>query len=1383
MKTRALAAFFATLLSVPLFASSHVWTGAADGLFSNSANWAGGSPAGDAAAELTFPNGPAVTHLTNDISGLNLRAITFSGGGYEIAGTAMTFSAAAIRDTSARSNVIASDIILAGISTITAAEGFYPDNAALSFTGTISGSGGVTLDGEGRTIFGGTNANSYRDTTLVRAGELRLSKPPNVNAIGGPLILVQGDVSLAAGEQIPNDVSVTIGDDSTIRLGGNDETFGPLKMLGDSSITGGRVILGADVAVGGSGYTDVTIDAMLYLPASRAIRIAEAYHGFTARNVTAVPGATLTIDGGNVEIDGNWSGATILNDSDARILNRNTAVTLNGGSITGEARSLISNGGTVNLFDAAGDIRLDSRSVVMFRDDVPAVVAGGAVEIGGVLSIGAPLRHAGKTSVAVLNNGPEPVRGSFNAAPEGASIDDGLFTISYRGGDGNDVVLTDVSRLEPEMHVELSADEVRAGTAIAVIATITGHAQWDPPAPGGFITFREGTTIFSTEPLNGGQAAVSLAPLPPGRHEITIDYSGDSVWLPATQQVEVVVTHPLPEITSLSPSGGKAETILTFAVFGKNFVQGAQVISSPFLVSTEYISSTELRATIDLTRWHDAGTFEISVANPGPGSLYSNHLTLEIFPADPRPPTGMTLGATYAEVKVTPSATTAWLAVLWDYSRVPAAVSARYTTLIDTDGDGVVRWDIGVPIQTGEIIAVDMSSGQFTADGPRGGAEHLPFPDDIFDLGPNGKVSRLRLHQGRSEVLWVRPGAGAWFIEGEDGGSADSDRIEDMIFTTLTSSMRPVGGSPAPPDSFNPGDLLFVIDGLQFRWFGGAIGTHLQPSTAAPTLTIGTNFMVTEGDALRFSIERRGRADGVTTVHYATKDIQSVAGLDYPAASGLVTFNPGEFVKTITVPTIDDHVYAGRRELSFVISDASGATIKQDSVRAFILDNDSRPFVGAPDVSVPEGGAGMHHVQVPFTLTGVTRLPVSVSWQAGPESSGTLFFAPGETSKTADVLFEGNDTPERDRVIAISLSTSFDADVPDRFPRLTIIDDDLPRVSIDDVTVKEGDSGTTTATFNVTLDIRAPRPVTISWATADGTATAGADYLAASGTLTFAPDEQEKTIDVAVIGDAAKEGNELFVVNLSGAALSRSAGVVTILEDDPPVPPSLSIADVRVREADQAIFIVELSAPSASTVLVDYQTVAATASAEDFYSAAGTITFDPGETQRAIDVYLIGDLVAEPDETFRVVLANPRNATIERGEAIGTIVDDDLTSAPSLSVGDVTVQEGTTVATFIVTLSAAATQAVTVSYSTVDAGATSPADYIGTRGDLRFEPGETTKTISVIVNGDGISEGTEEFAVVLSNALGATLGSAAGRGVIVDDDPVPTSPRGRPSRH
>jgi hypothetical protein len=230
----------------------------------------------------------------------------------------------------------------------------------------------------------------------------------------------------------------------------------------------------------------------------------------------------------------------------------------------------------------------------------------------------------------------------------------------------------------------------------------------------------------------------------------------------------------------------------------------------------------------------------------------------------------------------------------------------------------------------------------------------------------------------------------------------------------------------------------------------------------------------------------------------------------------------------------------------------------------------------------------------------------------------------------------------------------------------TILDNDpLPSLAVNDVIITEGDSGSKTASFSVTLSGPSGKTVQVSYATANGTATAGADYTAVSGTLTFTPGQTSKTVSVTILGDLLDEENETFNVNLSNpqnATLSKSLGIGTIQDNDPL--PALTINNVTITETDGApqtmLFTVNLSAASGKIVTINYATVDQTAVAgRDYTAKSGTLTFAPGQTSKTISITILNDLLAESTETFAVKLSGPVNATLGVTQGLGTILDND----------------------------------------------------------------------------------------------------------------------------
>jgi hypothetical protein len=367
-------------------------------------------------------------------------------------------------------------------------------------------------------------------------------------------------------------------------------------------------------------------------------------------------------------------------------------------------------------------------------------------------------------------------------------------------------------------------------------------------------------------------------------------------------------------------------------------------------------------------------------------------------------------------------------------------------------------------------------------------------------------------------------------------------------------------------------------------------------------------------------------------------------------------------------------------------------------------------------------------------------------------------------------------TDEADETFSVNLSNAVNAVISRGKGTGTIRNDDPnPAMTIADASLTEGVSKN--AIVKVSLLKASANTVTVQYATADGSATAGSDYTAVSGTLTFKPGQTAKSISVPILDDTVAEPDENFLVNLSGssnAVLVRTQATVTIHNDDT----TLSINNVQVTEggiggATSADFTVSLSAAVSFPVTVNYATANGTAAAsEDYAVNNGTLTFAPNQTSQTVSVQVFGDTQYEPSETFFVNLSGAGNAIISQAKGTGTILNNN--PPPTVSISNVSQAEGssgTTPFTFMVRLSASADVTVTVPYSTADGSATAPTDYTAAGGTLTFSPGQTSKTISVLVNGDTDSGSDQNFFVNLGAPTNATLGNSQGTGTILNDNP------------
>jgi len=296
------------------------------------------------------------------------------------------------------------------------------------------------------------------------------------------------------------------------------------------------------------------------------------------------------------------------------------------------------------------------------------------------------------------------------------------------------------------------------------------------------------------------------------------------------------------------------------------------------------------------------------------------------------------------------------------------------------------------------------------------------------------------------------------------------------------------------------------------------------------------------------------------------------------------------------------------------------------------------------------------------TLPGNTYGIYSGTSMATPHVTGAvgLLAAAKPTSSAAAI---------RESLLASAIPTSSLAGKTVTGGRLSVLDainySPVPKVSIASASRLEGNSGTSPLSFTVSLSAPAPADFTVPFSTANGTATAGVDYTAASGNLSFLAGETTKTISVDIIGDTAVEANETFFVDLgtpsTGAVqLLTSRATGTISNDDNV---QISINDVSALEsAGTFVFTVSLNVASTSSVSVRYATANGTAKSgrnADYLATSGTLTFSPGQSTKTISVTVLNDTLVEPNETFFVNLSSPSGAVIADGSGTGTIENND----------------------------------------------------------------------------------------------------------------------------
>lgn len=566
---------------------------------------------------------------------------------------------------------------------------------------------------------------------------------------------------------------------------------------------------------------------------------------------------------------------------------------------------------------------------------------------------------------------------------------------------------------------------------------------------------------------------------------------------------------------------------------------------------------------------------------------------------------------------------------------------------------------------------------------------------------------------------------------------------------------------------FNLGDLVIeesTLQGNSGALFGGALTVFTQATTELTNVTIVGN----QSDGSAAGIYNSGAPLTMTNV--------TISGNDAPTNTGLTNLGADSQTRILNSTITNNFVSGpGVRHGGIANVSSGNLTIKN----SIVADNEGRNCsISSSGTWLSEGYNLSSDHYCNLTATGDLPSTAPLLYPLADYGGATWTHALQPGSPAIDAA-DNADCPVTDQR---GVTRPFDGD-NDSTAVCDIGAVELRnQIEIEDVTVEEGDAGTTNAVFTVTLSPPSSQPISLNYETADDTAEAGSDYITDLDMLTFNPGETTKFITIAVLGDTDDEANETFFLNLSGtleADIVDGQAVGTIVDDDGL--PSLTIAEATIDEGNTgtavAEFTVTLSPASSDTVQVNYTTADGTAVAGDDYTTVmDTLTFAPGETSKTIEVDVLGDVIDEGDEeVFYVNLSSPVNATVVDDTAVGTITDDEIARVSmgfgqSALEGDV----GTTTLVFTVTLDFETDFAVTVDYeSSSGIGgtfATPGVDYTEVSGTLHFAPGEMMKTLTVPILGDHEIEDDEHFSVRLTNADPVSIYTTSATGNILNDD-------------
>jgi hypothetical protein len=450
------------------------------------------------------------------------------------------------------------------------------------------------------------------------------------------------------------------------------------------------------------------------------------------------------------------------------------------------------------------------------------------------------------------------------------------------------------------------------------------------------------------------------------------------------------------------------------------------------------------------------------------------------------------------------------------------------------------------------------------------------------------------------------------------------------------------------------------------------------------------------------------------------------------------------------------------------------------------------PDLSITDVSVIEGNGGSKLLTftVGLSSTGPTAVTYSIATSNNTATAGSDYVArslsgetipAGQASRTFTVTINGDAVLEPNETFIVTVANVVGATVSHGTAIGTINNDDTSssNLSVNDMSLNEGDSGTKLLTFTATLSQAAPVAVTFNANTVDGSAVGGADFTVMAFTgLTIPAGQLSRTFSVPVKGELVVEPLEYFHVNLSGvsgANLVDAQGIGYIINNDGAL---ITISDIAMGEGHAGTklmtFTVKLSKVAAGPVTYNIYSLDANATAGSDYVALNLTgqTIPQGQLAKTHTVTINGDTTIEETEVVLVNVRQPVGASVWDGQGTGFILNDD---GPTLSIPDASVGEGasgTKVMNATVFLSQVAAVPVTFTLASANVSATAGSDYVALNGSTvhTIPAGQTSKAFQITVNGDTTIEQNESFTLTLGNATGATLYDRQAIATIYNDD-------------
>jgi len=473
------------------------------------------------------------------------------------------------------------------------------------------------------------------------------------------------------------------------------------------------------------------------------------------------------------------------------------------------------------------------------------------------------------------------------------------------------------------------------------------------------------------------------------------------------------------------------------------------------------------------------------------------------------------------------------------------------------------------------------------------------------------------------------------------------------------------------------GEAFFSAVDLNFS--GGGGGPVHPPAVSIEDRNVPENGGTVSVPVI---LSRSVSAGSTGSVDYETISISATPGSDYITQSGTLTFSPNQLVENILIPILNDSDEEVSEIFRVTLSNPQGMDLGVAVSTVTITDDDSANPGGYSFEKTSDWGSGYQgwfHLSNPgpdswLNPTLTFDLPAGAGFSYFDSRFSHSIDANGRVTVTglgsipsgADLSIDmvispapgSNDGPANVQINGIDLGAL------------------APEVSIADVEQNEGDGAGESVSLTVSLASAYSESIHVSYTTVDGTAEAGSDFVAKSGTLEFAPGQTQKTITINYDGDVISEGDKDFLVVLGsvpGQALPNfvtggSQARVTLLDDDRAI--RLTATGSTVVEGDSGTknmtfrLFLDREVKQGETASVGFYTHGHGAGMNvDFTHTTGQLTFAPGASSGTINVPIIGDTEDEVLERVMVHFENPTGIQFDSYHAMGMIVDNEFDSS------------------------------------------------------------------------------------------------------------------------